>query len=141
MKAPGTAYDDPDLGRDPQPAHMDHYQQLPDTDEGDWGGVHVNSGIPNRAFYLAATALGGNSWERAGHVWFEALKQSQPTTDFAAFARNTFLYASNTYGPASREAAGIASAWQGVGVAVKAPVPAKPTPKPKPKPKPKGSAR
>ena len=55
MKAPGTAYDDPVLGKDPQPAHMDDFVE---TDQ-DNGGVHINSGIPNHAFYLAATAIGG----------------------------------------------------------------------------------
>ena len=62
MKAPGTAYDDPKLGKDPQPAHMDDYV---DTFS-DNGGVHINSGIPNKAFYLAATAIGGKAWEKAG---------------------------------------------------------------------------
>src|SRR5215470_3819417 len=53
MKAPGTAYDDPLLGgKDPQPAHMSNY----DHRTSDHGGVHVNSGIPNHAFYLAAVA-------------------------------------------------------------------------------------
>ena len=55
MKAPGTAYDDPKLGKDPQPADMAHYVNTPQ----DHGGVHINSGIPNHAFYLLATALGG----------------------------------------------------------------------------------
>jgi Zn-dependent metalloprotease len=54
MKAPGTAYDDPRIGRDPQPAHMDGYV---DTDD-DNGGVHINSGIPNHAFYLASMGSG-----------------------------------------------------------------------------------
>lgn len=45
MKAPGTAYDDPVLGKDPQPAHMQAYVNTTD----DNGGVHINSGIPNRA--------------------------------------------------------------------------------------------
>ena len=49
-------------GKDPQPAHMDGYVDTTD----DNGGVHINSGIPNHAFYLAATALGGHSWEKAG---------------------------------------------------------------------------
>ena len=62
MAAPGTAYDDPVLGRDPQPAHMDDYVDTVD----DNGGVHLNSGIPNRAFHLAATAIGGSSAEGAG---------------------------------------------------------------------------
>ena len=56
MKAPGTAYDDPVLGKDPQPAHMKQYVKLPRWDDN--GGVHVNSGIPNRAFYLAAVEMG-----------------------------------------------------------------------------------
>ena len=59
MKAPGTAYDDPLVGKDPQPAHMDDYVET----IRDNGGVHINSGIPNRAFYLAATEIGGYAWE------------------------------------------------------------------------------
>ena len=49
MKAPGTAYDDDVLGKDPQPATMDDYVRT----GRDNGGVHINSGIPNHAFYLA----------------------------------------------------------------------------------------
>lgn len=59
MKAPGTAYDDDVLGKDPQPDSMDSYVRT----SADNGGVHINSGIPNRAFYLLAEALGGNAWE------------------------------------------------------------------------------
>ena len=59
MKAPGTAYDDPVLGKDPQPDHMRDFVH---TNQ-DNGGVHINSGIPNKAFYLAA-AIGGNAWEK-----------------------------------------------------------------------------
>ena len=55
MANPGTAYDDPRLGKDPQGASMDEYVETND----DNGGVHLNSGIPNRAFHLAATAIGG----------------------------------------------------------------------------------
>ena len=69
MIEPGTAYDDDILGKDPQPDHFDRYI---DTDE-DNGGVHLNSGIPNRAFALAATELGGFAWEHAGRVWYDVL--------------------------------------------------------------------
>ena len=62
MKAPGTAYDDPVLGKDPQPAAMAGYVQT-STDN---GGVHINSGIPNHAFYLAAIAIGGQRGKRPG---------------------------------------------------------------------------
>lgn len=69
MKDPGSAYsNDPDLGSDPQPQHMNDYMNLPISEAGDWGGVHVNSGIPNKAFYLAATAVGGFAWEKVGKV-------------------------------------------------------------------------
>jgi Zn-dependent metalloprotease len=70
------------IGRDPQPSHMDNFEQLPDSEEGDWGGVHINSGIPNHAFYLVATTIGGNAWEAPGHIWYESLKASTPGTDF-----------------------------------------------------------
>ena len=69
MANPGTAYDDPRLGKDPQGASMDDYIETTD----DNGGVHLNSGIPNRAFHLAATAIGGRSWEGAGAIWYAAL--------------------------------------------------------------------
>jgi Zn-dependent metalloprotease len=46
MSNPGTAYNDPVLGRDPQPGHMNNYVNTTQ----DNGGVHINSGIPNRAF-------------------------------------------------------------------------------------------
>ena len=87
MLAPGTAYDDPRLGRDPQVGSMDAYV---DTAE-DSGGVHINSGIPNRAFALAAQAVGGHSWERPGQVWYAAITGGDvtPSTDFAGFARAT----------------------------------------------------
>jgi Zn-dependent metalloprotease len=55
MKEPGTAYNDPVLGKDPQPANMRDYVNTAD----DNGGVHINSGIPNHAFYLMAVAMGG----------------------------------------------------------------------------------
>jgi len=62
MANPGTAYDDPNLGKDPQPGHMKDYVKT----EEDNGGVHINCGIPNRAFVLSAKAIGGHSWEKTG---------------------------------------------------------------------------
>ena len=83
MKAPGTAYNDPVLGRDPQPAHMKDYIHTTD----DNGGVHLNSGIPNHAFYLAAIAIGGNAWDVAGRIWYETLRDPKlkANANFAAF--------------------------------------------------------
>ncbi len=112
MSAPGTAYDDPVLGKDPQPATMAGYI----TTQEDDGGVHINSGIPNSAFHLAAVALGGRAWERAGRIWYDALLDPavQPSTDFAAFAEITVQVAGRD--PDAGGAAAVRDAWRQVGV-------------------------
>ncbi len=112
MKAPGTAYDDDVLGRDPQPAHL---RDLVETTD-DNGGVHVNSGIPNHAFYLAATAIGGQAWEVTGRIWYDTLVAGDlaPTADFAAFAVATVRSAQGRFGPAEEQA--VRAAWEAVGV-------------------------
>jgi Zn-dependent metalloprotease len=114
MKAPGTAYDDPVVGRDPQPAHMKDFVRTYD----DNGGVHINSGIPNRAFYLVAGALGGHAWERAGRIWYETLRDPQLRTNagFARFARLTLGCAARLYGAGSLEEEAVRDAWRQVGV-------------------------
>lgn len=113
LKAPGTAYDDDVLGKDPQPGHMSDYV---DTDD-DNGGVHLNSGIPNRAFYLAASAIGGLAWESAGRIWYETLTgEIKATTDFRGFAEATTAVAARIHGETSAEADAVRSAWQAVGV-------------------------
>lgn len=76
MKAPGTAYDNALIGTDPQPAHMDQYYGGPD----DRQGVHINSGIPNRAFYLTATSIGT---DKAVRIWYRALQNLWPAAKFA----------------------------------------------------------
>ncbi len=113
MKAPGTAYDDPRLGKDPQPAHMrDYYKGAEDH-----GGVHINSGIPNHAFYLAAVALGGYAWERAGKIWYETLTTKlRPKSTFVDAANATVQSAQQLYGLAGPEQSAVKSAWQQVGV-------------------------
>jgi hypothetical protein len=118
MKAPGTAYDDPVLGKDPQPADMDGYVKLPADAQHDNGGVHTNSGIPNRAFYLAAASIGGRSWEGAGPVWYDVLTGSSITKDidFAGFARLTVDAAEARFGAGSSQARAVKDAWQTVKV-------------------------
>jgi hypothetical protein len=77
----------------------------------DNGGVHINSGIPNRVFQLAATAIGGRSWEGAGRVWYAALTGGAvgPDSDFAGFAAATVA-------AAGEHADAVRSAWSTVGV-------------------------
>ncbi|MFG3228605.1 M4 family metallopeptidase [Kitasatospora sp. NPDC048194] len=114
LKAPGTAYDDPRLGKDMQPAHMRDYVR---TSE-DNGGVHINSGIPNHAFYLLATALGGRSWDRAGRIWYDALTGGRlpSDADFTAFARATVAAARARYPDDSSVADTVTASWAQVGI-------------------------
>lgn len=116
MKEPGTAFDDQQLGKDPQPGHMDHFLR---TDY-DNGGVHINSGIPNRAFYLAATTLGGYAWERAGKIWYHTLldKRLRPGYGFKRFARLTIQNAETLYGEGGDAARIVRAAWAQVGITV-----------------------
>jgi Zn-dependent metalloprotease len=112
MSEPGTAYDG-----DRQPGHMDGYLDLPDDNDpaNDNGGVHINSGIPNRAFYLVATALGGYAWERAGVIWFHTLTERlQSNAQFVDAAEQTIQVAKEKFGDAEQSA--VATAWQQVGV-------------------------
>jgi Zn-dependent metalloprotease len=117
MKEPGTAYDLPLLGKDPQPAHMSDYV----VTTSDNGGVHINSGIPNRAFYLAATNIGGNAWEAAGSIWYETLRDPRlrPTARFQTFARATLRAAQRLgHDTGSSEYQAVQDAWTQVGIAV-----------------------
>ena len=119
MLHPGTAYDDPRLGKDPQPADMAGYV----TTTEDNGGVHYNSGIPNRAFAVAATTIGGPAWEQAGQVWYDVLAGGDITADcdFATFAKLSNAAAVARFGSGSAQARAIADGWASVGVTAAAP--------------------
>ena len=114
MIEPGTAYDDPQVGHDPQVGSMADYVDTSD----DNGGVHINSGIPNRAFALAAMTIGGFSWEKAGQVWYAALTNGSvtATTDFLGFAEATVAAATDRFPDDGAVAEAIRQAWTEVGV-------------------------
>ena len=115
MKAPGTAYDDPVLGKDPQPAHMDDYQNVPY----DNGGVHINSGIPNHAFYITSVELGGFAWEKAGRIWYVTLRDKlQSRSSFQDAARLTFEAAGELFGANSLEQQAVRKGWAEVGISI-----------------------
>jgi Zn-dependent metalloprotease len=105
MKQPGTAnpYDE-------QPANMDGY--VPG------GDVHINSGIPNRAFYVVATTLGGYAWDAAGPIWYAALTDPQlrPNATFRDFARITMRHAHQAYGANSDQTHAVQQGWEAVKV-------------------------
>lgn len=116
MKEPGSAFDDPGIGKDPQPAHMRDYKHMPETPDEDMGGVHINSGIPNHAFYLFATALGGFAWDTAGQVWYETLQRCRRDTNFDSFANTSISVAGENYDTATQQA--LQAAWAEVGIRV-----------------------
>ena len=115
MREPGTAYDDPRLGKDPQPRRMTEYNHLEDSRAGDWGGVHINSGIPNRAFVLACDNLGAeHSWDKAGRIWYATLRALHKTANFVDAANTTIMYAQQLFGQQVVDA--VRDAWMTVEV-------------------------
>jgi len=112
MKEPGTAYDDPRFGKDPQPATMAGYK----VTKQDNGGVHIYSGIPNRAFYLASTAFGGHSWEKAGQIWWQTMNCGKvpPKCTFVQFSDVTTEVAEELFGDDAAKI--VRQAWTQVGV-------------------------
>ncbi len=115
MKEPGTAYNDPILGKDPQPAHMRDYVSTTQ----DNGGVHINSGIPNHAFYLMAVAMAGFAWEKAGLIWYRAMRDKfTSSTNFQNAADLTYAVAGDLYGQGSQEQQSVKYGWDGVGITI-----------------------
>lgn len=114
LKKPGSA----NTG-DTQPGHMDDYVELPDDNDpsNDNGGVHINSGIPNRAFSLLATAIGGNAWEKPGRIWYVTLTDRLgQTSNFEEAATATVEVAGELFGSGGSEQEAVQTAWQEVGV-------------------------
>jgi len=116
LKAPGTAYvNHPDLGTDPQPAHMSGYTDDPMDD----GGVHLNSGILNHAFYLASYDVGGYAWEKVGRVWYNAMcnrKLVPADATFLDFKKATIKESTTLFGARNKVTKTIRNAWKSVGL-------------------------
>lgn len=114
LKEPGTGYlNHPELGDDPQPATMDKYQTLPNTQSGDWGGVHINSGIPNFAFYVAAYNMGGYSWDKAGRIWYAVLTDTglAHNANFTDVKNLTIVHAEKIFGIGTNEVKAVKQGW------------------------------
>ncbi|EQK98812.1 hypothetical protein G6O67_008303 [Ophiocordyceps sinensis] len=111
-KSPGTAFDIPQFGKDGQVGHM---KMLYEKTYGDNGGVHIFSGIPNKAFYLAALGFGGHSWEKAGQMWWKAMtcKRVPPGCTFDRFADITVDFAREEFGETAAKI--VRKAWIDVG--------------------------
>jgi Zn-dependent metalloprotease len=108
MKDPGSAFEG-----DRQPGHRRDYVNTID----DNGGVHINSGIPNKAFYLVAMGMGGYAGEKAGPIWYTALRDPRLTPDasFRLFARLTAINAGILF-PGGEEEQIVRDAWGQVGI-------------------------
>jgi bacillolysin len=97
-----------------QPMFMSQYQVLRDTPEQDNGGVHINSGIPNHAYYLFATG-NGMSKEKAEKVYYHALtRYLGRTSKFLDLRLAVIQSAKDLYG--ETEVAAARSAFDRVGI-------------------------
>ena len=93
-----------------QPAHMNEYRNL--SANQDNGGVHVNSGIPNKAFYLFAEAVGKTKAER---IYYRALTQYlTQSSQFIDCRMAVIQSAQDLYG--NTEATTAGNAFNGVGI-------------------------
>ncbi len=108
----GRAYEnDPLFGTDPQPKHLRNKY----TGSQDEGGVHINSGIPNHAFYLVAMAIGGKAWLKAGRIWYRTLLALNSTSGFADMVARSAQEAAALFGVNSFEHKAVKRAWRTVG--------------------------
>jgi Zn-dependent metalloprotease len=108
-----TADDDPD-----------HYSERY-TGTGDNGGVHINSGIANKAFYLLAVggthhrggSMTGIGSAAAARIWYRALTSYMTSsTNFKGARTATLNAAAALYGSGGTNYNAVANAWALCGV-------------------------
>jgi len=104
----------------------DHYTERY-TGTSDNGGVHINSGIANHAFYLlakggthahiAGAPVTGIGADKAAKIWYKALTSYMTSSTNFAGARTATLNAADAiYGVGSAESLSVAQAWTACGV-------------------------
>ena len=106
----------------------DHYSRRYTGPE-DNGGVHINSGIPNHAFYLAieggtnrtsglaVRASAAANREQIERVFYRAFTQFLPNNATFSIARQaTLRAATDLYGGSSPAYRAVEQAWNAVGV-------------------------
>ena len=111
------------------PDHYSGYIRLPDTPNGDNGGVHINSGIPNHAFYLAieggvnrtsglsVQGVGASNRDQIEKVFYRAFTTLLPASATFSTARiATIQAARDLYGAGSAAERAVTQAWDAVGV-------------------------
>ncbi|WP_411342460.1 M4 family metallopeptidase [Paenibacillus sp. WLX1005] len=106
------------------PAHMDQYKNLPNTEDGDWGGVHTNSGIPNKTYYLLShggtfegVTVNGIGNSQAIAIVYRALTlYLTSTSDFADFRAALTQASTDLYGAGSTQTTSVKDAFDAVGI-------------------------
>lgn len=97
-----------------QPEHMNEFVNLPNTPEGDYGGVHINSGIPNRAFALTAESI---TRKKASLIWYRALTNYLTNNSNFSDARTACVNSAiDIYGSNSTEMNAVVTAFETVGI-------------------------
>ncbi|MFP3322805.1 M4 family metallopeptidase [Planococcus sp. SIMBA_160] len=110
--------EDPTLSGDP-----DHYSKRY-TGTGDYGGVHINSGISNKAAFLLANGgthygvtVAGIGNDKTGDIYYRTLTQYlTPNSNYSHFRVSTIQAATDLYGASSAEVASVKAAFSAVGV-------------------------
>ena len=93
-----------------QPSTMSGYVNT----TSDNGGVHTNSGIPNKAAYLTISSLGTAVAEK---IYYRALTvYLTPTSNFSGARAALLAAAADLYGSTSTQYNAVKSAWTQVGV-------------------------
>jgi len=94
----------------PQPTNYSQYKPGMDP--------HYSSGIPNFAFYKAATAIGGKSWDKTGKIWYMALTgfPPKPSMTMTFFAGRTRTLAKSLFSNDPKIATAVDKAWKAVGL-------------------------
>jgi Zn-dependent metalloprotease len=100
-----------------KPRHMKDYIEKPKKDN--WNVMFLNTGIPDHAFYLAATKIGGFAWEKTGLIWYIAFRDKlRGGASFQDLGDSVYRVAGDLYGKSGIEQKAIAQAWNEVGIRV-----------------------
>ncbi|MBT4098806.1 MAG: hypothetical protein HOE86_14235, partial [Gemmatimonadetes bacterium] len=98
-----------------QPGHMDEFLSLPDSIDN--GGVHINSGIPNRACFLIADALGHDKTEQIYYRILDA-RYLNIRSNFQDLRWAANRAATDLFGEDSQEVAAVEDAFEAVGIGI-----------------------
>ena len=109
----------------PYPCHLSQFYILPDTQNGDWGGVHINSTIYSHAYYLLAhggtnsisgITVNGIGIDKATKIFYRAWTYYMiPISDFLYAANALSQSAYDLYGSSSNEYAQTIRAMEAIG--------------------------